>query len=406
MDIAHLNATVPSERSETVAVVYGTELIVFGGVSNTDSATPILYNDLWSYDLASRIWTQITPNSPNLPPVRSSHSAGILTDGIGSSYLLVFSGRHFNGTDWSLLKDLWLFSFDESVWIPLEMSLSVGRVFTTLIITPSLEFWYFGGCDTVTNDGRCYGVSYGLNEGAVDICAPSSSSTSLSIATHVDMYGKMWDPTHIVVPPVSQFNHKAVLWENMMLVHGGSLDNATQTGDMWQFSTSSADMGLFEPDSPVPATDNVLLSMGIIGGVFGALFVLGFVFVLCTDDATVTDVSIVILCGAFAAITLVWLTHSLRQALIMGAFCDLFVIGVVPYLLFQGMRILYSNCFRSTAAPVTRIIPVVDALPTPQRLSVSRIIPVVDAPTPPDTCSICLVNDGGFVPFHDIYARY
>lgn len=88
MDRVAPNATVPAARSEAVAVTYGDHLFIFGGISNAGSSKPIEYNDLWSYDLVSCVWTEITPSGVNVPLPRCSHSAALLTDALGASYFL------------------------------------------------------------------------------------------------------------------------------------------------------------------------------------------------------------------------------------------------------------------------------------------------------------------------------
>lgn len=134
------NATVPAARSEAIAIVNGDQLVIFGGISNAGSSAPTEFNDLWNYDLVSCDWTKISPNGANTPPSRAAPAAGILKDGLGASYLLVYSGRHFDGTAWTVLDDLWLFSFDQYVWIPLNLTQNLEVVYTSLIMTRNMAF--------------------------------------------------------------------------------------------------------------------------------------------------------------------------------------------------------------------------------------------------------------------------
>lgn len=292
-----LNATAPSERSETAAVINEGRLILFGGISKTGLAAPILYNDLWSYDLKSCVWTQIIPSGQNIPSPRSSHSTGHLTDGLGSSYLLLFSGRQLNGTQWTLLRDLWLFSFDESVWIPIEMSLNIGRVHTSLIITQNLEFWFFGGCYTLTADGRCDHVSYGLNRGSVYFSTPSasgSSTTGNAVSAYVTMYAKAWSES-VVYSPMTEFNHRAVQWKDSMLVHGGSIDDETQVGHIWEFSM--ADMHMYHlgpevPAKPITAGAIAVIVVGALGLGIAVMYMFFFMIICLSGESGCTEVSI------------------------------------------------------------------------------------------------------------------
>merc|ERR1719231_239306 len=69
-------------------VVRGLKMYVFGGMT-TNSTIP--QNILWQYDMSSRLWTQVTPLSPDKPPGRAFHQSTLTWD---SRYLVIYGGIH------------------------------------------------------------------------------------------------------------------------------------------------------------------------------------------------------------------------------------------------------------------------------------------------------------------------
>lgn len=161
------SGTAPPVRAEATIIAYQNRFILFGGISYA-TLLPRVYNDIWSYDLVQCVWKEIIPSSTNDPSPRASHSAGYIFDGIGTPYLLVFSGRHFDGSDWILLNDLWLFAINTNEWLSVDMSLSLGRAYTSLIITRDTHMWFCGGCEGLGNNGQCGEVTQSFNKGRVD----------------------------------------------------------------------------------------------------------------------------------------------------------------------------------------------------------------------------------------------
>merc|ERR1719231_941166 len=116
-------------------VVRGLKMYVFGGMT-TNSTIP--QNILWQYDMSSRLWTQVTPLSPDKPPGRAFHQSTLTWD---SRYLVIYGGIHCftriqmvslekglkeyhmqqDSLEYtSALEDVWMFDFVTRMWT--EMS--------------------------------------------------------------------------------------------------------------------------------------------------------------------------------------------------------------------------------------------------------------------------------------------
>ena len=79
------------------------KMIVFGGETGNGYV-----NDIWSLDLTTLLWEEISPNSNELPEARYTHNA--VYDSSGNR-MIIWSGK---GS--SLLNDVWAFNFSDSTW--------------------------------------------------------------------------------------------------------------------------------------------------------------------------------------------------------------------------------------------------------------------------------------------------
>jgi len=82
------------QRSFHAGVLVGDTLYIFGGyVAPLQTST----NDVWSYNLTSKNWTQLVPNGrPGSPPPRQGHSAVYYNDTSYGPSIIFFGG--YNGT--------------------------------------------------------------------------------------------------------------------------------------------------------------------------------------------------------------------------------------------------------------------------------------------------------------------
>ncbi|KAJ3765153.1 hypothetical protein FB446DRAFT_655634, partial [Lentinula raphanica] len=82
----------PAQRTGHVCVNYGDRILIFGG---TDGQYH--YNDTWSFDLNTRIWSELTCIG-FIPAPREGHAAALVDD-----VIYIFGGRGVDGKD---LNDL------------------------------------------------------------------------------------------------------------------------------------------------------------------------------------------------------------------------------------------------------------------------------------------------------------
>jgi len=119
----------------TTMVIRGLKLYVFGGMG-TNSTSP--QNVLWEFDLGTRLWSAVTPNSEDKPPGRMFHSATMTHDG---RYMVVHGGmacftriqmaslekglKEYHMQQDSIeystaLEDVWMFDFVTRMWSELS----------------------------------------------------------------------------------------------------------------------------------------------------------------------------------------------------------------------------------------------------------------------------------------------
>lgn len=128
--------TSPGRRRSSSMVVLNGLIYLFGGTNNFE-----YFDDMWVYDPSNNTWIQL---SSNLPSQMSSFSL-VATP---SSYLLMFGG--YNSQD-LFLGDLWLFHFEQNIWINLNSSYSRSSFFPyplsdqTAVVTDCQTMLLMGG---------------------------------------------------------------------------------------------------------------------------------------------------------------------------------------------------------------------------------------------------------------------
>lgn len=250
-------AVSPNPRSEAGAVIYGNQMIVFGGIAYDDNIekAPVNYNDLWSYDLSDCSWTKLTPVGSTRPPARFSHSTTLMRDAEGLSYLLVFSGRHLEYSTWTLLDDVWLFAIEQNQWISVASSSAVARAYTSMVSINAMDMWFFGGYykPRLGTNGYVYDdvvmgkfvldklsdttTTSTVNADASMLTPQALSSPSSSVASaSMNVYRGVIN-SKVESPPL-RYNHRAAVWQDCMVIHGGSYQS--QRGDVWIYNTTTA----------------------------------------------------------------------------------------------------------------------------------------------------------------------
>lgn len=109
----------PSERSTPAVAAIGRRIYVFGG-SRDDVVTGdvAIYNDLHRFDTVQRRWTVLNPAGPLPPPRVFAASAAHRP----SRRMLVFGGAFFGPffSDFSAYDDLWAYDVAGNVWTELQ----------------------------------------------------------------------------------------------------------------------------------------------------------------------------------------------------------------------------------------------------------------------------------------------
>ena len=93
----------PRSNASAIYIPSQHTLFVFGGVTDTGNT-----NELWSLDLNSKIWTQISSPSVDLPDPRFTHVC--MFDSV-QNRILVWSGQGD-----VLYNDIWAFHLNDSTW--------------------------------------------------------------------------------------------------------------------------------------------------------------------------------------------------------------------------------------------------------------------------------------------------
>jgi N-acetylneuraminic acid mutarotase len=125
-------------------------LIIYGGITRTDSGENIHVADLWSYDLQQSRWQQIMPNSSLAggPGGLAAHTATVVDQ--MPDKMIVFGGSIDQGEAKSDIT--WIYSFIQQTWRRVDTSLCPGkRDFHTAVAIPAsskLKMW--GGIDDKT----------------------------------------------------------------------------------------------------------------------------------------------------------------------------------------------------------------------------------------------------------------
>ena len=178
-------------------------LLLFGGRSGGQG-----FNDLWSFDLASERWTEIT--APGGPSSRWGHVA-VFDSARGR--LVVFSGQHSGG----FLNDTWVFDTLDNKWREVA---SAGD-------GPSQRY---GSCAGYDSKGDLFYISHGFTgEGRFDD------------TWAFDLDSERWEEVSSSgVRPLERCLHRCSFdSENGTLLLFGGQSNVTPVlGDFWRYDPS------------------------------------------------------------------------------------------------------------------------------------------------------------------------
>ncbi|KAG1468788.1 hypothetical protein G6F56_003634 [Rhizopus delemar] len=115
-----------------MSVVYNDKLYIFGGVNANH-----LYNDIWYFDLITRVWNQVEAVG-YIPPPRESCAAALVNDTI-----YVFGGRGLNG---AILGDLYAFRLKNQRWYTFQnMGAPPSARYATSLTLCQNKLYVYGG---------------------------------------------------------------------------------------------------------------------------------------------------------------------------------------------------------------------------------------------------------------------
>lgn len=195
------SGTLPNIRGYQTAVVYQDCMYIFGGYyEDYMSGSIIFYNDLWKYDLITKVWTQLTPASP--PAVRACHRAVVYGD-----HMYIFGGMDLQGPR----NDMWKYSFVDNTWT----EISGGATCLSARITPSM----------VVHEDKLY-----LFAGAG---GSNINRVPLNDFWEFDFSTTTWLQLTSGTPSI-RYAHSGVVYDNKMLVFGG-MNQTVMLGDLWDY---------------------------------------------------------------------------------------------------------------------------------------------------------------------------
>ncbi|TMW55943.1 hypothetical protein Poli38472_008591 [Pythium oligandrum] len=263
-----LASSPPIARSEAGVVVHDGQLYVFGGISyeQNDDIAPVNYNDLWRYDLSKQEWAQLIPKGGLTPPARFSHTMGVFTDDEGETFLLVFSGRQLVASTWTLLGDAWVFSLTKQEWSAVSLSARMQRAYTSMVMTNTNDMphmWFFGGYYKPQQSTNGYVYDDIVNG---HLAIKKQIDGDVQTAKMTLFHASSWPDYE--APPL-RYNHRAALWRDTMLLHGGSYQ--TQRGDVWMYNLTASVM-TEELSSKIPV--DIATLVYVLGGLLFAIILL------------------------------------------------------------------------------------------------------------------------------------
>ena len=262
---ASIDASGPAAREDHTWTVSGDgrTALLFGGRDGTT-----VFGDLWSYDLGSDAWTELSPAAG--PDARFGHEA-VWVEGIG---LVVFAGQA--GT--SFFNDLWAYDPAADVWaeLPGGGDVPVSRYGTCGAIGPDGRLWVSHGftsdgvrfSDTraydfeagawadETPDGprpieRCLHGCWWTDDGALALYAGQTTGT-LALDDFWTLANGAWSEAAGGLPPARNLYALARI-DGATIVFGGQALDMSYLDDLWLFPDAAGDAVVLEPATQGPS---------------------------------------------------------------------------------------------------------------------------------------------------------
>ena len=262
---APIDASGPAAREDHTWTVSGDgrTALLFGGRDGTT-----VFGDLWSYDLGSDAWTELSPAAG--PDARFGHEA-VWVDDVG---LVVFAGQA--GT--TFFNDLWAYDPAADAWTELPGSgdVPVSRYGTCGAIGPDGRLWISHG---FTSDGvrfsdtraydfeagawadetpegprpveRCLHGCWWTDDGALALYAGQTTGT-LALDDFWTLADGAWSEVAGGLPPARNLYALARI-DGATLVFGGQALDMSYLDDLWLLPDAAGDAVELEPATEGPS---------------------------------------------------------------------------------------------------------------------------------------------------------
>ena len=215
-----------------------------------------MFGDLWSYDLGSDAWTELSPGAG--PDARFGHEA-VWVDGVG---LVVFAGQ--SGA--TFFNDLWAYDPAAATWTELPGSgdVPVSRYGTCGAVGPDGRLWISHG---FTSDGvrfsdtraydfdagawadetpegprpveRCLHGCWWTDDGALALYAGQTTGT-LALDDYWTLADGAWSEVTAALPPGRNLYARARV-DRATLVFGGQALDMSYLDDLWLLPDPAGD---------------------------------------------------------------------------------------------------------------------------------------------------------------------
>jgi hypothetical protein len=197
------NGTPPPAIAGQSAVLSGGNMIIFGG----DNTSGTSYNSVYSYNLSTETWSQLT--SASGPSIRAY--SGTAYDGNGN--MIIFGGRY----NTSYYNDVWSYNIGSQAWTPLTSTSGPGaRNGSAAVYYNSASMVIFGG----DNSSSCFNDLWNYTVGSQTWAGLTSASG----------------------PSLRTFASAVCIGNNMFLF--GGFNNRVTPGDeyngMWKYNFSTS----------------------------------------------------------------------------------------------------------------------------------------------------------------------
>jgi len=231
----------PSPRYGHTAFVHDDAMYFFGGDDGDHVASPTNYrshhfNDLWRFDLLTKVWAEVPrPEGAPWPAPRSLHAGGL----VGDEYL-VFGGLGRN--------DTWGFNLRTRAWREFRPPTGPGIRYASSYAAAAGRLFVFGGA---RRGGHPYDDLWSFDpaKGAWSPLAPPKAERAKQVAAHSWPAGRSYGSLNTYLNPVSSA-------PSLALFGGANCSRGCKCkGDTWLWDLAAQQFTLVQVEKgtePVP----------------------------------------------------------------------------------------------------------------------------------------------------------